>query len=163
MTISIWKVRSDLNGNVVYTAAISEDDAKNGGLFEISPGDRPIKLNLKPGLIVSGSRMRLKGEGELPWAHGPRGDLYLEFQLRKGTISPVDKGLATASVMLVLWIAGGIWLHSQSETVSSGTKGVVVLVPIGLAIFVIARLVQVLAKNSQRKEYPTQQKPPTEV
>jgi hypothetical protein len=122
MGVRAWKSKTGINGDVLYSAEIDVESAKNGGTFEVHLEDGTITLNLKPGKVVQGTRIRVAGRGQRPVIGGAIGDLYLEFAVREEKVtagySPVTVAivgvLVTIAVLIAMqvhvrWIKDGCW------------------------------------------------------
>lgn len=137
MGIRAWKSKTGMNGDVLYSAEIDVESAKNGGTFPVSVEHGTITLNLKPGQVVEGTRIRLAGRGGRPPIGGPTGDLYLEFAVREGKVTAGVSPVTMAIVGVFATIAAIIALQVYSG--SAAAAGGIAIIPMGLLIYLFRR------------------------
>lgn len=123
MRVRAWKSKIGLNGDVLYSAEIDVESAKNGGQFEVNLEDGTITLDLPPG-VVDGTRIRLKGRGNKPVIGGAIGDLYLEFAVRKGKVAagypPVTVAIVGALIAIAVLTGLQAFAFSASNVAVGG-------------------------------------------
>jgi hypothetical protein len=139
MGVRAWKSKTGMNGDVLYSAEIDVESAKNGGTFEVHLEDGTITLNLKPGKVVQGTRIRVAGRGQRPVIGGAIGDLYLEFAVREEKVtagySPVTVAIVGVLVTIAVLIAMQVYMFGGSKMAAGG----IAIIPIGLLIYIFRR------------------------
>jgi DnaJ-class molecular chaperone len=141
MGIRAWNKKvPTLSGDLVYSAEIDAQSAKNGGTFKFDLEHGKFTLKLPAGKIVEGTRLRLAGAGQRPIVGGPAGDLYFEFSVRDHVVKPgvSPRTMAIIGVFVTIGAIAAIQMFMRSGSNVGAGAGIAIL-PIGLLIYLWRR------------------------